>query len=110
MIKNEFVKKNHNGYTEEYDIEGLRDLATMAARYVIKDSYGGLFTVKGRDVPDGSYSDFSCNVWELMTALIRYGASLERERWDSGLSDEDDIRFRLGHAAYLDRIDIKLRE
>lgn len=67
MIKN----KMNPGRTEEFDIAAIRDLAEMAKKYVATEDR--VFTAKGQNVPDGTYSDFACNVWEIMNELVRYG-------------------------------------
>lgn len=101
-----------SAYSEEFDIAGLRELATMAARYIIEENYRGYYRVVGKTVPDGTYSDFDCNVWELMTALVRYGADLEKLKVKDGDSDCDsfDIGMKLSYPGYLDRINVKRRE
>ena len=85
-------QRNRNEYSEEYDMVALDELAKMAMRYVAceDDDYRKIFKTYGKTVPDGSYSDFSCNVWELMTKLVRYGAVLEKiknRRVDYGMAD-----------------------
>ena len=76
MVKNPMSKP---GYCEEFDMEALRDLADMAFRYVVVENGGNMTgNQKGLPrVPNGNYSDFSCNVWELMTNLIRDGMKLQ---------------------------------
>lgn len=70
MVKD---KRNLNGYSEEYDIPALRELAQMSARYVAREN--GV-RIKGQDGPDGTFSDFSCGVWELLNAAIRIGVKI----------------------------------
>lgn len=70
MVKDE---RNRNAYSEEYDILGLRDIASMSARYVAREE--GIH-VRGPDVPNGTYSDFSCVVWELFNEVMRLGVSI----------------------------------
>lgn len=65
-----------NGYTEMYDIAGLRDIANMAMRDAVDSQCGEYLRVVGKRVPDGSYSDMSCNVWSLMNELILFGMEL----------------------------------
>lgn len=81
MIKDEFIKQAANDahlvsipYTEVYDLEGLRDLKAMAERYM-SDEYE-LPRANGMSVPDGSYSDFSCHVWNLFTEAVEYGVKI----------------------------------
>lgn len=82
--------KNPNSrpcYVEEFDGEALHELAEMAKRYVKYNEYkiAPRFN-KAKDIqeylrsiPDGKYSDFSVSVWEIMTALVRYGIQLEKD-------------------------------
>lgn len=74
MIKN---PNSVPGYCEEYDGEALRELVEMAKMYVAREC--GLKAPEC-GVPDGSFSDFSCNVWEMMTELIRYGIWLGNKK------------------------------
>ena len=71
MIKNPILRNDNGGaYTEVFDIERLREIAEMAKVYAKNDSKGiGLL----QGVPDGHFSDFEVNVWEIMTELVRYG-------------------------------------
>ena len=65
MIKNPILRNDNEGaYTEVFDIERLREIAEMAKVYAKNDSKG---------VPDGHFSDFEVNVWEIMVELVRYG-------------------------------------
>lgn len=73
MIKN---KNNIPGYCEEYDGEALRELCEMAKMYVAREN--GVKAPKS-GVPDGSFSDFDCGVWSMMTELIRYGIWLGKK-------------------------------
>lgn len=77
MIRDE---RNRNGYSEEYDMVSLDELAKMAMRYVACEDmdYRKIFKTHGQTVPDWHWSDFSCNVWELMKKLIRFGCELEK--------------------------------
>lgn len=76
---------SYPGYTEEYDHEGLRELAEMAKAYVKYDKYRDHADFKAyrNSVPNGSYSDFSCGVWELMIELVRYGTRLAENHRES---------------------------
>lgn len=78
MIKNPILRNDNGGaYTEVFDIERLREIAEMAKVYAKNDSKGG---VSSKGVPDGRFSDFEVNVWEIMVELIRYGRrELNRE-------------------------------
>lgn len=76
--------KNPNSrpcYVEEFDGEALHELAEMAKRYVKYNEYKKEKDIHEylRSIPGGNYSDFSVNVWEIMTALVRYGIQLEKE-------------------------------
>ena len=76
--------KNPNSrpcYVEEFDGEALHELAEMAKSYVNYDEYKNAKDIREylRSIPDGNYSDFSVGVWEIMTALVRYGIQLEKE-------------------------------
>lgn len=106
MVKD---KNNLNSYSEEFDINALSELATMAARYVIKEEYNDVLVTNGKTVPDGSFSDFSCNVWELMNSLVRYGIKLEKFRRDERYKERTDL-FGLRYPAHLERIDVVRRE
>ena len=71
MIKNPILRNDNGGaYTEVFDIERLREIAEMAKMYVKNDSKG---VASSKGVPDGRFSDFEVNVWEIMTELVRYG-------------------------------------
>lgn len=61
MVKNPFTP---DGYTERFDMERLREIADMAAAH-----QQGL----PNSIPDGSFSDFECLVWQLMSDLYRWG-------------------------------------
>lgn len=74
MVKNPEAR---GSYSEEYDGEALRELIDMAELYVAKENG---FNGKGSGVPDGSFSDFSCCVWEMLTETVRYGMWLERKK------------------------------
>lgn len=65
-----------NGYTEEYDIAALQEIADMAMRDAVHDRCNRYIRVTGKRCPDGSYSDMSCNVWEMMNRLIMFGMEL----------------------------------
>lgn len=74
MVKN----PNARGcYSEEYDGEALRELIDMAELYVAKENG---FKGKGSGVPDGSFSDFSCAVWKMLTETVRYGMWLQEKK------------------------------
>lgn len=71
MIKNPILKNDNEGaYTEVFDIERLREIAEMAKVYAKNDSKG---IASSKGVPDGRFSDFEVNVWEIMVELVRYG-------------------------------------
>lgn len=70
MIKN---PHNHPSYTETFDADALIELRNMAARYVAKEN--GI-AVSGRAVPNGQYSDFCCNVWQIFVDAIRLGIDI----------------------------------
>lgn len=78
MVKD---KNNIPSYVEEYDILALDEIAEMAKRYVANENR---IRLPGRDVPDGTYSDMSCNVWEIIVAAVRFGVKIA--------NDPDDIR------------------
>lgn len=78
MIKD---KRNIPSYVEEYDIPGLEDIAEMAKRYVARENH---IRLSGSDVPDGTYSDMSCNVWEIIVNAVRFGVTIA--------NNPDDIR------------------
>ena len=70
------LDKNSQGYSEEYDGAALNKIADMAKRYVEGDD-GNRYV---RDsIPDGTFSDFSCGVWEIMVNLVRYGKQLPQQ-------------------------------
>lgn len=76
--------KNPNSrpyYVEEFDGEALHELAEMAKNYVKYDEYKNAKDIREylRSIPSGNYSDFSISVWEIMTALVRYGIQLEKD-------------------------------
>lgn len=70
MIKN---PHNHPSYTETFDAPALIELRAMAARYVAKEN--GI-AVSGRTIPNGTYSDFSCQVWQIFVDAIRLGIDI----------------------------------
>lgn len=69
MVKN---PNNKGSYSEEFDIERLNELREMAERYVKKENFKdeGVFD---KDIPDASFSDLECNVWELFARAFRNG-------------------------------------
>lgn len=73
MIKN---PENRGSYSEEYDAPALQELLGLALRYVrheeLNEDVGS-----GKMIPDGSYSDFSCGVWEM---FVNYGRRLLRNQ------------------------------
>lgn len=82
MIKDERIKKIVPRYyladsneTEVFDMARLRDLAEMAKHDVERDLH---IPVDGKvvSVPDGTYSDFECNVWELFAEAVAYGVKI----------------------------------
>ena len=83
MVKD---KNNIPSYVEEYDILALEDIAEMAKRHVANENHVRL---SGRDVPDGTYSDMSCVVWEIFVNAVNFGIAiannpddiLENHRW-----------------------------
>lgn len=102
-----------NWYTEEYDFAGLRDLANMSMRDAVGSRCGRYLRVVGKRVPDGSYSDFSCNVWSLMNQLILFGMELrdvQNEELDR-LSESERID-RIEDFKFMNPIspDIRMRE
>ena len=102
-----------NGYIEEYDIAGLRDLANMAMRDAVNSQCGRYLRVVGKRVPDGSYSDMSSSVWGLMNELILFGMELrdvQNEELDR-LNAEERID-RIEDFKFMNPIetDIRLRE
>ncbi len=116
MIKDE---RNQNGYSEEYDLLCLEDLAEMAMRYVATedDSFRSIFKTKGKTVPDGSYSDFSCEVWSLMCSLVRYGIIIERildgafdDYYSGNQKAVDDINLRYLGYSEVERLELRKRE
>lgn len=66
--------ENRGSYSEEYDAPAIQELADMAERYVRNTVLHE--SVHGKQVPDGTYSDFSCIFWEI---LVEYGRRLVRE-------------------------------
>ena len=53
----------------------------MAKRYVAGDD-GNRYV---RDsIPDGTFSDFSCSVWEIMVGLVRHGKQLAQQTQEGG--------------------------
>ena len=74
------LDKNSQGYREEYDGAALNKIADMAKRYVEGDD-GNRYV---RDsIPDGTFSDFSCGVWEIMVNLVRYGKQLAQQEQEA---------------------------
>lgn len=74
------LDKNSQGYREEYDGAALNKIANMAKRYVAGDD-GNRYV---RDsIPNGSFSDFSCGVWEIMVGLVRYGKKLAQQEQEA---------------------------
>ena len=74
------LDKNSQGYREEYDGAALNKMADMAKRYVAGDD-GNRYV---RDsIPDGSFSDFSCSVWDIMVNLVRYGKQLAQKEQEA---------------------------
>ena len=71
MIKN---PANRAAYSEKYDLPALTDIAAMSARYIAKEEEG--ITVPGASIPNGNFSDFSCNVWGLFNRAIYLGYAL----------------------------------
>lgn len=76
--------KNPNSrpcYVEEFDGEALHELAEMARKYVKYCEYKNAKDIREylRSIPSGKYSDFSVNVWEIMTSLVQYGIQLEKD-------------------------------
>ena len=70
------LDKNSYGSREEYDGAALNKIADMAKRYVEGDD--GNRYVKD-SIPNGTFSDFSCGVWEIMVNLVRYGRQLAQQ-------------------------------
>ena len=70
------LDKNSYGSREEYDGAALNKIADMAKRYVEGDD--GNRYVKD-SIPNGTFSDFSCGVWEIMVNLVRYGKQLAQQ-------------------------------
>lgn len=91
MIKNEFIKAEQatSSYCEVYDMEALMELSRMAKRYTLNESEDirEYVYAAGQSVPDGTYSDFTCTVWALMTDLIRYGMKLNEFERELQLSE-----------------------
>jgi hypothetical protein len=52
----------------------------MAKRYVAADEGSRSFV---DSIPDCSFSDFSCAVWEIMVRLVRYGKQLAQEEQEA---------------------------
>lgn len=74
MVKNE---RNRQAYSEVFDMDALRELGQMAFYDVAVEE--GCNIPKGqKHIPDGTYSDFACNVWEYMTELVRDGMKLQK--------------------------------
>ena len=75
------LDKNSHGYREEYDGAALNKIADMAKRYVAGDD-GNRYV---RDsIPDGTFSNFSCSVWEIMVGLVRHGKQLAQQAQEGG--------------------------
>ena len=75
------LDKNSHGYREEYDVAALNKIADMARRCVAGDDGNR----SGRDsIPDGTFSDFSCSVWEIMVGLVRHGKQLAQQAQEGG--------------------------
>lgn len=74
MVKN---KNNIPAYSEMFDMEALRELAKMAFYDVVVEE-GGNIPKGEKTVPDGSFSDFSCNVWALFKENVRNGMELQK--------------------------------
>ena len=69
------------GHREEYDGDALNKIADMAKRYVAGDD-GNRYV---RDsIPDSTFSDFSCSVWEIMVGLVRHGKQLAQQAQEGG--------------------------
>lgn len=98
MVKNPEAR---GSYSEEYDGEALRELIDMAKLYVAKENG---FKGKGSGVPDGSFSDFSCGVWEMLTECVRYGMWLERKKRERE-DREMEISYLRKHFKELDDAD-----
>ena len=102
-----------NGYTEEYDIAGLRDIANMAMRDAVDSQCGEYLRIVGKRCPDGSYSDMSCNVWSLTNELILFGMELRDVQNEelANLSESERID-RIEDFKFMNPIetDIRLRE
>lgn len=73
MVKN---KMSLTGYSEEFDMERLREIADMSMRDAVHTICGRNIVVNGQRCPDGSFSDFECNVWSLMNQVILFGIEL----------------------------------
>lgn len=71
---------NSQGYREEYDGKALNKIVDMAKRYVAGDD--GKRYVRD-SIPDSTFSDFSCAVWEMMVGLVRYGKQLAQEEQEA---------------------------
>ena len=67
--------RNDPGYCEKFDLDGLEELMQMAFNDVAIEEG---CNVKGKHIPDGTYSDFDCIVWEAMKRWIRDGMALEK--------------------------------
>lgn len=70
MIKNSMNKQS---YSEEFDAPALTELAQMAVRYVSEENHK---MIPGNSIPNGTYSDFSCGVWEIFVDAIRLGVKI----------------------------------
>ena len=75
------LDKNSYGYREEYDGAALNKIADMAKRYVAGDD-GNRYV--RNSIPDGTFSDFSCSVWEIMVNLVCYGKRLAQQPQEGG--------------------------
>lgn len=62
-------KENKGSYSEEFDIARLQQIADMAYSYVRSGE-------RAVDIPDWHFSDLECNVWSIMTNLVRKGKEL----------------------------------
>ena len=83
MVKNESLRRKdsyypeYDAYTEVFDIEGLQDLLDRAVGWE-KDNMIGKSGFKY--IPDGKYSDFALNVFDLFHKTVVAGRTMEKER------------------------------
>ena len=83
MVNNESLRRKdsyypeYDAYTEVFDIDGLQDLLDRAIGWE-KDNMIGKSGFKY--IPDGKYSDFALNVFDLFHKTVVAGREMEKQR------------------------------